>query len=226
MKIALLADAHANSVALEAVLRDVERHDVRYRIFAGDAVGYYPYVNEVCTMLREQADWCIKGNHDAFVTGRLPAAEEKRKAYALDYTLKVISRENMAWLTGLPEFLEIEIEGKVFRIYHGSPWDHLEEYIYPDYGFFERFDTIDADFVVLGHTHYPMVRRMGNTTIINPGSCGQPRDYIPEASYALLDTVSGEVDICRVVYDYRRVMRELDALGFDNAVKNILIRTK
>lgn len=226
LKIALLADAHANSVALEAVLRDIERQEIRYSIFAGDAVGYYPYVNEVCNMLRNHVDLCIKGNHDAFVTGRLHAAEGKRKAYALDYTLKEISRENMAWLTDLPEFLEIEIEGKVFRIYHGSPWDHLEEYIYPDYGFFERFDTIRADYVILGHTHHPMHSHMGRKIIINPGSCGQPRDYDPRVSYALLEIQSGDVTIRRVPYDVQSVIDHTTKLDFDESVQTMLLRTR
>lgn len=226
MKIALLADAHANYIGLDAVLEDTVKRDIDQIIFAGDAVGYYPYVNEVCNVLREKADWCVMGNHDAFVTGRLSLAEGKKRVYALDYTLEKISEENMNWLRNLPEFLEFELAGKVFKIFHGSPWNHLEEYIYPNHGFFERFDDIKADFVILGHTHYPMVKHTGEKIIINPGSCGQPRDYNPLASYALLDTENRDVDVRRVSYDIETVIKRTVELGFDESVSKILVRTR
>jgi len=226
MRIAIVSDAHANYIALDVVLKDAMKHNIDHIIFAGDAVGYYPYVNEVCNVLREKADWCVMGNHDAFVIGRLSLAESKKRVYALDYTLEEISEENMDWLRNLPEFLELELAGKVFMIFHGSPWNHLEEYIYPNYGFFERFDNIKANFVILGHTHYPMVKHTKEKTIINPGSCGQPRDYNPMASYALLNTENGDVEVRRVSYDTEAVIKRTVELGFDESVRKILVRTR
>lgn len=226
MKIALLADAHANYIALDAVLKDAASRNIDHIIFAGDAVGYYPYTNEVCNILREKADWCVKGNHDAFVTGGLPVSEDKKKAYALDYTLSEISPENMNWLKNLPEFLEFELSGKMFKIFHGSPWNYLEEYIYPDYHFFDRFDSIEADFIILGHTHYPMVKQIGSKIIVNPGSCGQPRDYNPMASYSTLDIGSGEVLFRRVFYDIETVIERTIQLNFDESVRSILVRKR
>lgn len=226
MKIALLADAHANCIALDAVLKDAASRNIDHIIFAGDAVGYYPYTNEVCNILREKADWCVKGNHDAFVTGGLPVSEDKKKAYALDYTLSEISAENMDWLKNLPEFLDMELSGKIFKIFHGSPWNYLEEYIYPDYPFFNRFDSIGADFVILGHTHHPMLHLTGDKFIINPGSCGQPRDYNPMASYSTLDIESGQIEFYRVSYDRQKIVQRLDELGFDETVIRILLRAR
>ncbi len=224
MKVALLADAHANYIALDAVLKDAIGRNIDHVIFAGDAVGYYPYINEVCNILREKADWCVMGNHEAYVTGELPVSEDKRKVYALDYTLGEISTENMDWLKSLPEFLDLELSGKIFKIFHGSPWNYLEEYIYPDYRFFDRFDNIQADFVILGHTHYPMLHSIGNKLIINPGSCGQPRDYNPLASYSILDIDSGHAEIRRISYDRQKLIHKLNELGFDETVMRILFR--
>lgn len=226
MKIALLSDIHANYIALNAVVKDAMERNIDHIIFAGDAVGYYPFINEACSTLREIADWCIMGNHDAFLAGRLSVSEDKRTAYALDYSLREISVENMDWLKNLPEFLELGLSGKLFRVYHGSPWNYLEGYIYPDYDSFSRFDNIEADFVILGHTHYPMIKHVGEKIIINPGSCGQPRDYDPRASYALLDTESGEVNIRRISYDTETVMKKAVELGFDRTVCKMLVRTK
>ncbi len=224
MKAALLADAHANLPAVDAVLRDIARQGVDLIIFAGDAAGYYPYINEVCSLIRRHAALAVKGNHDAFITGRLAVPEEKRKAYALDYSLNEISGENREWLTALPESLEYELSGSFIRVFHGSPWDHLREYIYPDYGYFERFGLIEADFIILGHTHHPMVKRIGDTLIINPGSCGQPRDYNPAASYAILDVGRREAEIRRVVYETDTILQKTGELGFDDEARSILTR--
>jgi hypothetical protein len=54
---------------------------------------------------------------------------------------------------------------------------------------------IDADYIVLGHTHYQMAERVGRALVINPGSAGEARDprNAFKLSYAVLDTASGEV---------------------------------
>jgi predicted phosphodiesterase len=44
-----------------------------------------------------------------------------------------------------------------------------------------------------------MVHRAGNVTVINPGSCSQPRDQDQRGSYAVLDVERREVEIRRVL---------------------------
>jgi protein phosphatase len=58
-----------------------------------------------------------------------------------------------------------------------------------------RLSEVDADYVVLGHTHTQMVERAGRALVINPGSTGEARDHSNgrRLSYAVLDTASGEV---------------------------------
>lgn len=224
MKLALFADVHANSVALEATLKDAMKNGYDRIIFAGDAVGYYPFANETCDILKEQAFWCVKGNHDAFVTGRLSVTEAKRKAFALDYTLREITRENKAWLERLPESLDLSISGKIIKVFHGSPWNYLEEYIYPDFRSLERFDNIKADYVILGHTHHPMLKKRNGKIIINPGSCGQPRDGNQMASYSILDVVTGNVVNYRVSYDINITLLRLEELKFDETARAALLR--
>jgi diadenosine tetraphosphatase ApaH/serine/threonine PP2A family protein phosphatase len=66
-----------------------------------------------------------------------------------------------------------------------------------------EFMSVDTDFVVVGHTHSPMVLRgaLDGAIIVNPGSVGLPMDGDPRASYALLDLSSGAVHPRRVAYD-------------------------
>ncbi|NJL17433.1 MAG: hypothetical protein HC938_09750 [Nitrospira sp.] len=81
-------------------------------------------------------------------------------------------------------------------------WD-INQYIYPDASeeLFGRCVESNFDLVVMGHTHYPTLRRMGNTLLVNPGSVGQPRNRKPGASWALFDTESGAVDLRTEQYD-------------------------
>ena len=61
----------------------------------------------------------------------------------------------------------------------------------------DQLPEAKADVLIVGHTHLPMVTRVGNTLLVNPGSLGQPRD--PNKStirtYAILDTSNWEATI-------------------------------
>ena len=45
-----------------------------------------------------------------------------------------------------------------------------------------------ADIVMFGHTHYPMIRREGGLTVINPGSLSYPRQEGRRPSYIVMET--------------------------------------
>jgi putative phosphoesterase len=68
---------------------------------------------------------------------------------------------------GLPATLVREIEGLTVRVTHGhelgSP---TPESLASRYG---------GDLIVFGHTHRPIVRRIGPTLVVNPGAAGPRR---------------------------------------------------
>jgi putative phosphoesterase len=68
---------------------------------------------------------------------------------------------------------------------------------------------VEADIILLGHTHLPMIRRIGNQTVVNPGSVGQPRDGDPRASYAVIE--DGRVELRRAARDVECTARDLRA---------------
>ena len=198
MKVGLISDPHANVRGLRAAIEAVRVSGAEVIISAGDAVGYYTEVNETIDELRRAVAHVTLGNHDAMLLGKLPTDDEHRKLYGLDYTASVITADNRAWLDSLPESLEIELGGLAIAVFHGSPWAPLTEYVYPDHRDFGRFAQLGVDVVVLGHTHRQLVHEVGGVTIVNPGSCGLPRDNPTGAPYALLDTATREVTLGRV----------------------------
>jgi diadenosine tetraphosphatase ApaH/serine/threonine PP2A family protein phosphatase len=54
-----------------------------------------------------------------------------------------------------------------------------------------------------------MIHRIGRTTIVNPGSVGQPKNGDPRACYALWR--DGEIELRRVTYDVQSTVGDLAA---------------
>jgi len=224
VRIALLADVHANLDALKAVLADMGRVDLC--ICAGDVTGYYADPNEVCMLLRDCGTAVIRGNHDAYVIGDLRPDPARATAYRTAWTRQTLTVENLEWLRGLPKELTMRCDSRTLRIRHASPWDE-ETYIYPDSDrLLRKISLGEAEVLALGHTHRPMVVRDRGGVVVNPGSVGQPRDWNPMASYAILDGASGAVEIRRVAYDVAAVQQRLRELDWDLGQVALLSRTR
>jgi putative phosphoesterase len=225
MRIGLIADVHGNIHGLNACLEDIHRQNVDKILCAGDVVGYYPFVNEVIDALIKNNVDTIKGNHEAYFLGQIPVSQERFAQYSLSWVAANINTQSRKFIEQLPETYELNIDGKKLKMFHGSPWS-IEDYIYPNFESFERFMEIEADWLVLGQTHIPMLRSVGPLTIINPGSCGQPRDYNPLASYAVLNSTDMEVEFRRVEYDIDAVCEKVIAEGLWKELATILRRQR
>ena len=82
---------------------------------------------------------------------------------------------------------------------------------------------------MMGHTHKPMDRQVGDWRVLNVGSIGMPFDDDPRAAYALLDfDDQGQliVDQRRVPYDVERAVEYLQGLEHPLAeVQSARLRT-
>ena len=208
MKIGLIADVHANVVALEAVLGDMGPVDAI--LCAGDVVGYNPYPNETVELLKKYRVKCVRGNYDtAVLTGDTqwfnPVAQQ-----TIRWTADHLTRDCLHFLETLPD--HIDLNG--LTVYHGGP-NRLQEFVYEnDHERFCRiFDPFDVKLVVFGHTHVPMVENCGGKTILNPGSVGQPRDGDPRASYGIYDCDKKTFEVHRVSYDVKKVQKAIAEAG-------------
>ena len=64
---------------------------------------------------------------------------------------------------------------------------------------------------------------LGQLSLVNPGSVGQPRDLDRRAAYAVLDTVGRTVTFRRVVYDWRATAHRLVDGGYPDSLIRRLI---
>lgn len=110
-----------------------------------------------------------------------------------------------------------------FLIVHSHP-DQLDKYIMPHH-FDEMEPYLDQyDGVFMGHTHYQKTKRFDTGLVLNPGSVGQPRDE-PTAAYAIIDTDSLEVDLCRTNYDIYEVTEKINEVGLPQTTAEKLTPT-
>ena len=110
MRIAVIADVHANLPALRAVIDDVTAIGCDAVWCAGDVVGRGPHPNEVVEEMRRLAIPTVQGNWDEAlgmgreVTGAIWASPDaEAEGYAsLAWTDARMTEENCSWLRQLP----------------------------------------------------------------------------------------------------------------------------
>jgi diadenosine tetraphosphatase ApaH/serine/threonine PP2A family protein phosphatase len=64
----------------------------------------------------------------------------------------------------------------------------------------------------------PLLELDDRSTLINPGSVGQPRDGDPRASWALLDSAAGTFAWRRVEYDVTAVQARMTDAGLPRSL--------
>lgn len=214
MKLGLISDIHSNHRALAAVLDSIKQHYVDKLLIAGDFVGYYFWPAEVLQLLQTWSVVAVRGNHERMLECAgadydYLAEIEKKYGTGIRVALDNLAPDQIDWLTSLPDSLEFDTEDGKILLCHGSPWD-VDEYVYPDAGveLQEKYAALDFSWVVQGHTHYPMVKKIHDVTAINPGAVGQPRNRQPGAHWALLDTKSRQVEHFCEQYDIGEVIKE------------------
>jgi putative phosphoesterase len=219
-RLGIISDLHANLDALTAVLADMP--PVEAIVCCGDLVEYYDQPNEVCALVRERGIQCIRGNHDAYTLGLLIPSPAHRSAFRTDWTREVLEETHRQWLESLGTELRIETETGHLWIRHANPWDE-EAYLRPEYpASLARLRLEPGQTLVVGHTHRPLHRPIGDGWLLNPGSVGQPRDGDPRASYALVDLDTGEVELRRAEYDVAAMQRRLERQEWDRHIVSVL----
>jgi protein phosphatase len=112
-----------------------------------------------------------------------------------------LDAQQLAALGSRPLRAHVELDGVRFELVHATPSDPLYRYLRPSEPgrWAEEVERIEADVILVGHTHLPMILHFGNKVVVNPGSVGPPRDGDPRAAYAIVE--DGEPRLERCEYD-------------------------
>lgn len=227
-RVAFISDLHANLVALDATLADIEQADVDEIVCLGDIVDLGPQPQAVVDRLRERAVRCVRGNHDPLDEhpGHPVLAEVEA------WTRTQLDAATLTELEGLPDRVVLELDSVRVLCVHGSPHDVSDQVL----------DTTSADqllrwtaghefdVMVCGHTHVQLLRRIDARVFVNVGSvgmpfarafCGETPQVLPWAEYAIVGVNERglAVELRRVDYDVQRFAKTLREAEFPVADK-------
>lgn len=213
MRVAVISDIHANLIALEEVLKDIEQENCEHIVCLGDIVLAGPQPISILEFVKQQNWTMIQGNTDKLIAeyGQdvLDMMKEKYPvmANAIVDDMNYITDEDQKFLSELPPQTEMEIEGVKVLFVHGSPRANNED-ILPNRELTEIEEIIsgvDADLILCGHTHIPCGYQTNNKqTVVNVGSVGRPMTPTPLACYAVIDFEDGIFNIRHKFVDYDR----------------------
>lgn len=225
MRIALIADLHANLPAVRAVLGDAANIGCDAIWCAGDLVGRGPHPNEVVELVRDREFPVVQGNWDEAagmgreVTGSIwdsPEAE-REGLQSLAWTKASLSEENLAWLRQLPTTRRLEVEGRSAQLFHGSPLKQ-SEYLWEERPsrHFARIASDEGDeLFCFGHSHETFHRVSGQSHFVAAGSVGCGGEGDANARYAVIYVTDADlvVGFRSIPYDRGAVERDLAAAG-------------
>jgi putative phosphoesterase len=185
LRIGIVSDVHGNAAGLAAALDRMGSVDLL--LCAGDMVEEYRFSNETVELLRNRNAICVLGNHDLGLLGR--NGERARRA-------PHVRADLVEWLASHPLRHDLEVAGKKLLLTHASPCEPYTQYVMRQSPELKRMRDIEADYIVIGHTHAQMAEPVGRAVVINPGSVGQARDHSNGKllSYAVLYPATGVIE--------------------------------
>jgi putative phosphoesterase len=231
MLIACFSDPHGNLPALEAAVADAKIKKAEQMVCAGDLTGYGPFPDDVCRFLQKEGIPAIMGNYDQKV---IEVAKQGKKAAAgmpakklkiLRWTVDHVSRQSLKYLGGLPDYLNLRLEGgHKMLVVHGSPVSP-DDAIYPSItrpGLEAKLGDVRPDVLLCGHTHIPFVKLLGGVLVVNCSSVGHPVDGDPRPAYALINVAKGarpHGHIVRFDYDREQTIAALTKTALPKALR-------
>lgn len=188
IRLAIIADLHANLEATLAVHADIQRRGVDEIWVLGDLVGKGPRPKEVVDWVQAHAARVIQGNWDARVAGASHRPQDL-------WPRSKLRLADLRYLENLPFGIEECFGGRWWRFVHASSRGLFHK-LYPHSSLSEQRDNFapnpakglshEADALVFADIHETLLLDVQGRPLLNCGSVGNPLDStLP--SYLLLD---------------------------------------
>lgn len=220
MKIVIVSDIHGNFDALSALR---ETYDELWVL--GDLVNYGPEPGQVVDYVRSKASIAVRGNHDHSIgcneDPRCSSRFQEMAEATRRYTDSVLTFGQKHYLRNLPLYLETQREKTRFYFCHAIPSDPLYGYCDAESPrWAEEVENLNADVILVGHTHVPAIITLGSRVVVNPGSLGQPKTGSPDARYAVWE--DGKFELKSSAYPVEAAVAKVEALPIDPALRDEL----
>lgn len=216
MRIAVIADIHANLPALMRVKQALDSDSPDLTVVLGDVASKGPYPSECAQEVLSMQATLVKGTAEDRVLKPVPTPDGSCKAFydlcQMELWMKQrLSKEVQQKIAETPMMLTVDSPAGSIVMFHATP-DDTTKVITP--WSTPRFVDLltrkkQAQKIVYAHTHHALVTAIEGHLIMNSGSVGSPFDGDPRASYLLIDagTTSLAATVRRVEYDVERAVR-------------------
>ena len=234
MRLALMADVHANREAFEACLADADVKRAERIVFLGDYVNYGAdpdwVVGTIMGLVASGRAVAIQGNHDAAASAKNGARNggmDSSLESALAWTRNQLGGDQRAFLAALPLTLE---EGECLFVHAEASQPAKWSYVTDPREAERSLRATARRITFTGHVHRPAVYNLPEGSkpgwfrpvpgvavpllarrrwLVVGGSVGQPRDGNPAACWTLLDSAKAEVTVHRVPYEVEETARKI-----------------
>lgn len=175
-RLGLIPDVHCEDGYLAIAIKRLKREKVNALLCVGDLADGRGDLNRVCDLLRENDLLTVRGNHDRWLL------DSEARDWPEAVQQETVEARTWEYLRSLPTSVPVETVAGKLLLCHGmgdNDWGRLEP---GDYGYAleQNIDLLkiliqpEIAFVVVGHTHKPMVRRFARAagqplTVINVG---------------------------------------------------------
>lgn len=177
MRVAVMSDIHGYSIALDAILADIDHRGPFDRIVvAGDLCESGPDPAGVLDRLLDREIVLLKGNTDDDL------ANGVRDSATAQWTIAQLSPERLALLGDLP--LELRISPVAHRpdldllVVHANPHDLFQKFepSMTDRECRELIGEVRFGMLAFGHVHIAFERRIDDTRLVDVSAVGNPKD--------------------------------------------------
>jgi predicted phosphodiesterase len=177
-RFAILGDIHAEDEALSEMLAFIRTQDVETVLAVGDIADGRGNLVATCRVLVEAGVVAVRGNHERwFLAGEMRGLRDATPDHGADAGTR-------AFLGSLPATRRIPTSRGELLLCHGTGDDDMATVTPDDFGYAlesngalqKLLGEASVRWMVCGHSHRRMVRRIGSLTIINAGTLHRDHD--------------------------------------------------
>ncbi|MBI1939139.1 MAG: metallophosphoesterase family protein [Ignavibacteriales bacterium] len=226
---AVISDIHGNSLALEAVLEDIEKKTVKNIFNLGDT--FYGPLDPSGTagLILQYKMVSILGNQDRIL---LQNSNKPSNNPTLNYTISSLDSKTFDWLALLTDTKNIDNK---FFLCHGTI-EKDDAYLLEKVTangvvlksadeLIEEIKSVESDIIFCGHSHSRRVMQLPNgKLIVNPGSVGLPA-YTDDLPYFhCMESGSPHASYCLIKLNERgcKIEQIIIPYNFEKAVEQAL----
>lgn len=208
MKFVILSDIHGNIFALKECLKYIDKMEFDAIIWCGDYITDIPKCHEVIDVIRQYSkkykSYIVLGNREKYIleyaNNEHPEWKMNTRQENIVCTYNSLTKEDIEWITSLPEELEINTKyGKIY-VSHKCTYENIDK----------------CKYKIFGHSHKQCKYMKDGVKYINPGSVGIPLRILgTQFSILEINDEYEKVEEYSIKYDIQKTINVIKEFKMD-----------